>query len=140
MVGVKSAQGFFEHSKRQVFPASVGADLCHQENFLPPAAKRRAHPVLGFAAMILPAVVEEVDATVDCGMRIPGRRFQIVKIPQVMAAKSERGNFYSSVAERPEGDAVGLSCLSHNSVRVQSPALSQLCTFSARGWRSLGGG
>src|ERR1700730_14052358 len=113
MISMESAQRFLEHPQRQVFPASVGADLCHQEDFVALAAKRRAHPVLGFASMIFPAVIEESNAAVDSGMRNPRSRFQVLIIAEVMAAKSERGDFYAGVTERPERDAVRPCCLTH---------------------------
>src|SRR5260370_6632125 len=114
MVGLESAQRFLEHPQRQVFPASVGADLCHQEDFLALAAEGRAHPVLGFAPMILPAVIEERDTAVDGGVRDPRSCLEVLKIAQVMAAQSERRNFYACVTERPERNTVRPCRLTHN--------------------------
>src|ERR1700686_3014955 len=101
MVGMESAQRLLEHPKRQVFPASMRADLCHQENAVPLAAQCRPHPVFAFAAMIFPAIIEEGNPAIDGGMCNPGCRFQVLEIAQVMATESESGNFYPSVSKGP---------------------------------------
>jgi hypothetical protein len=47
-----------------------GSDLCHQKDLLPVAiAESMAHPDLADAAVIVPAVIHEGDAAIDCASK-----------------------------------------------------------------------
>src|SRR6266568_3974551 len=66
VIGLQAAQRFVELSLRLSLRPAV--DLRHQEHLLPIAvAKRLPHSDLAGAAVVVPRVVHEVDAAIDCG-------------------------------------------------------------------------
>ncbi len=65
VVGLEPPQGLFEHSHGEVLIAPVRANLGHKKDMIAEALERFAHPLFGFATMVLPAVVEEGDAAID---------------------------------------------------------------------------
>src|SRR6185312_15878796 len=101
MIGLQTVQGLFEHPECEVLVAAVRADFGHQENLIALAAERAPHPVLSFAAMVFPAVVEEVDAAIDCLVDEAGCGGLVFRIAQMMAAEAERRYLSAGPAETP---------------------------------------
>ena len=92
MIGLQPAQRLLEHFRGKCGIAAVCTDLRHQENLIAQAFEPLAHPVLGFAAVILPAVVEESDSAVDCLIANLDGGGLILCIAKMMPAQPKRGN------------------------------------------------
>ena len=88
VIGLQPPQRLLQHLHREILIAAVGADLGHQEHAVAPALQRFAHPVFGLAAMIFPAVVEEVDPAVDRLVDDPDRRLLVLRVAEVMSAEA----------------------------------------------------
>ncbi len=56
VVGLQSAERLFEHLRGKRSVATVGADLCHQEDLVAPTFKAQAEPGLSFAAIVFPRI------------------------------------------------------------------------------------
>ena len=104
MICLEAVQGLFEHAEREVFVAAVRADLRHQENLIALATEGSAHPVLGFTAMVFPAVVKEIDSAIDRLMDEASGGGLVFRITQMMATKAERGYLKAGPAETPPGN------------------------------------
>ena len=101
MICLEAVQGLFEHAECEVLVAAVCADLRHEENLIALAAERGAHPVLGFTAMVFPAVVEEIDAAIDRLMDEAGGGGLVFRVAQMMAAKAQRRYLNTGPTETP---------------------------------------
>src|ERR1700691_3197562 len=77
-------------------------DLCHQECFLPIAvAQRSTHAEFTFSTVVIPAVVEKVDAFTQRGTDDANAFFRsLIRLPQVIAANSHHRDFFASASER----------------------------------------
>src|ERR1700737_2165758 len=65
-VGLQSAQRLVQLPRRR-FPRPA-VDLCHDERLLPVAVTESSpHPPLAGTQVIVPAVIEEIDASIDGG-------------------------------------------------------------------------
>ena len=103
MVGLEAPQRLF-----QLLPGrrlGVAVNLGHQEGFLPVAlAEGFAHADFALAAVIVPAVVEEVDAVIE---RAPDDTdaFLLVGLhPEVISAKTDHGHLLARAAEGAHGN------------------------------------
>ena len=92
MVGPQAPQRFVELAHRDLGVASVRADLGHQEHRVPAILDRASHSPLALAVVILPGVVEEVDAGVDRFVNDPNRLGDGPGFAEVIAAESEDGH------------------------------------------------
>jgi hypothetical protein len=72
--------------KRQIFVAPMSADLRHEEHAIALTFEAASHPDFGFAAMVFPAVIEEMDASVDGPSNNRVACFEIFRVAQVMSA------------------------------------------------------
>src|SRR6267378_4467457 len=98
-VGLKSAERRIQLSHRLFFRPSV--DLGHQENLVPVSvAQRFSHSDLARAAVVVPGVVHEVDATIDrapndskAELLVYGRQ------AEVPAPESDRGHSFSGASK-----------------------------------------
>jgi hypothetical protein len=82
----------------------VGTSFRHQENFVAAAFQPRTHPDFGFAAAILPAVIEESYAAVDGLMNDFDCSFLIGSFAKVVASETESRNFGVRAAKLSHGD------------------------------------
>ena len=65
MVGLQAAQRLFKHLHGDIFAAAVGADFSHDESPIAFAAQGGAQAFFAEAVVIIPGVVEEIDAGVE---------------------------------------------------------------------------
>ena len=104
VIGPQAPQRFVElaHGDRGV--ASVRADFGHQEDRLPAIGDRPSHPAFAFSFVILPCVVEEVDAGVDRFVHDPyglGVRFGFA---EMIAAEADDRNQVGMPRKRAAAD------------------------------------
>ena len=64
VIGLQAVQRFVEHAQRQRLVAAMGTYLSHQEHAVAYSFQAGAHPVFGLAAVILPTIVEESNASI----------------------------------------------------------------------------
>src|ERR1700722_12048103 len=100
MIGLESAQRFFEHPHRQRLIAPVRANLRHQENLVALSFEARAHPDFAFPAMIFPAIVEEIDPAVDRLRNQADGRLLVFGIAQMVPSESQSRNADACFSER----------------------------------------
>src|SRR5262249_58813533 len=93
-------------------------DLGHKEDFVAPSFEALAHPILGFAAMIFPAVVEEGDAAVDGLLDDADGGLDVGGVAEMVAAEAERGNVIVVAAEGLGGDAGAAVVIGGGAVNV----------------------
>ncbi len=98
-VGLEASKRLIQLSRRLDFRPSV--DLCHQEDVLPVAiAQRIAHPYFARAVVVIPAVVEEVDAAIDRVANNPdAESFVELFEPEMPSAQAYGGYALSCMAE-----------------------------------------
>ena len=65
IIRLQSPERLLEHTHRDLLIATMGAYLSHQDDFVALAVKSIAYPFFTLAVMVIPAVVEKVDAIVD---------------------------------------------------------------------------
>ncbi len=82
--------------------APMRTDLGHQEDAVALAFESAAEPVLGFAAMVFPAVVEERDAAANGFVDDLRGDVLFVGIAQMMAAATDGGHFHAGLAKGPK--------------------------------------
>ena len=110
VIGLQPLQRLVELPRGALLAPAV--DLGHQKGFLPVAvAQRLAHPDLALAVVVVPAVVEEVEALVESGADDPDALLLVGLLADVGAAQAHHGDF---LAGAPQG-AVG------NSLRLGGP-------------------
>src|SRR5205085_2935801 len=84
--------------------AAVRTDLGHQEDLVTPALQRVSQPLLAPAVVVLPGVVEEGQARVDCLVDEGDRILQRGHGAEVIAAESENRDALARAPERPARD------------------------------------
>ena len=84
------------------------ADLRHQKELLALTLQAFAHPDFGFAAMVFPTVIEEVNAAVDRAVHNCLSRLLVLSIAQMMSAQAKRRDLYASLC-RTVGEGFVLS-------------------------------
>ena len=89
MVGLQSVQRFLQHPHGERLIPPVCADLGHQEDFAATGLDGGAHPVFGLAAMVFPAVVEEIDSRINCAIHKGKGRLLVFGVAQMVAAHAE---------------------------------------------------
>jgi hypothetical protein len=98
-VGLEATQGFFQLSYGLSFRPAV--DFGHQEGFVPvTVAERVTHPGLAGAAVVVPAVVHEIDAAIDRAAHDAEAQLFIHALEaKVPASKAKRRDLLSRAAE-----------------------------------------
>jgi hypothetical protein len=98
-VGLQAAERFVQLADCFLLRAAV--DLGHQEDLLPIAALQRLpHPELALALVVVPRVVQEVDAVVDRGADDPDAEGLLdVLQAQVPSAETDRRDPFPRAAE-----------------------------------------
>ena len=90
-----------------LFRAAI--DLGHQKGFLAiPVAQSLAHAHFALAVVVVPAVVEEVDAVVERGADDADALLLVLLHADVISAEADHGNFLARAAQRAGGDRAGL--------------------------------
>ena len=108
IIGLKPAERLLEHLQAKLGAAAVRADLGHEKYFVAMALESMAQPVFSAAVVIFPAVVEEGNPTVDCGMNCLDGVVNRFIFAEVMTSHSECGNLHIGVpAEGPLRDVSG---------------------------------
>jgi hypothetical protein len=75
------------------------ANLRHEEDFVAEAFQAFAHPILGFASVIFPTVVEKSNSAIDSFMNdLNGGRF-IGRVAEVVPAEPKGGNGSTGLAK-----------------------------------------
>src|SRR2546422_9713364 len=87
----------------------LSVDFGHQEGSLPVSVPEGlSHADLAPPVVVVPGVVEEIDARVDRGAQDANAlRFPEVWLAEVEPAEADRGDALSGAAERAHGDAAG---------------------------------
>ncbi len=99
MVGLEPLEGFLEHLHGDTLVAAVGANLGHQHDAVALTLERGAEPLFAGAIVIIPGIVEEVNAgiqgTIDdsFGLALVFRR------PEMVSADSDDGNLHARAAQ-----------------------------------------
>src|SRR5207244_9566850 len=111
-VGPQPPERLVELPRR--FRVRSPVDLRHQKDLLPVAiAERLSHAGLARAVVVVPAVVQEVDATVDGRSNDPEAELLVDPFQSEMpASKADRGDSFSCPAQRAVRDG-----RLHNSVQ-----------------------
>src|SRR5579884_1109892 len=91
----EGAQRLLQHLHGEAFIAAVGTHLGHEEHVLAVPLQRVPKPDLRFAAMVLPAVVEESHAAIECLVHDAHGHLLVFRITKVVAAESKRGDLYA---------------------------------------------
>ena len=102
VVGLQTLQGLLELRLRELLGAAV--DLRHQEGLVAVAAlgQRGAHAHLALAVVVVPAVVEEIDAAVERRLdQLDGQRCIDRRLADVGAAEADRRDLLAGAAEWP---------------------------------------
>jgi len=89
MIRLQTAQRFFEHAKGDGFIAAMSTDLGHEKDLPALAFEPAAHPNFGLAAVVLPAVIEECDAAVNCASDQLVRGLLVLGVAEMVTAESE---------------------------------------------------
>ena len=99
-IRLQPPQGLFQLFA--VLVLSPPVDLGHQERLLPvPVLQRLAHPYLGDAVVVIPAVIQERDAAVYCGSNQPDALSRVFLLPNVKAAQPDGGNGLTRRSQLP---------------------------------------
>ena len=104
-VGLQAAQGLVDLPGRALAGAAI--DLGHEERFLAVSiAQGLAHADFAGAAVVVPAVVEEVDAFVEGGADDANALLLVLLAAEVISAESDAGHVLAGVAQCAIGNAV----------------------------------
>ncbi len=107
-------QRLLEHLHGDGGVAAVRADLGHQKHFVAVAAPQRlAHPFFGSVIVVLPGVIEEIDAAVDRLMHDRGRLLEGCGGAKVMPSQAEHRDLIGMPAEFPAWNRLLLSAYRH---------------------------
>ena len=90
----------------QVRPCDRVADFGHEKNVVPPSLEPTTQYVLGFAIIILPTVIKEGDARIQRAVDNLNCFVQTLDVPEVMAAKTQRGDLNPDLAKSSPGNLV----------------------------------
>lgn len=106
VIGLEPVEGFVDLFGGEFAGASV--DLGHQERLGPVAvAQGQAHADFAGAIVVVPAVVEEIDAVIEGGpYNLNG--FFLVGFAEVESADADDGNAFAGASELSERDVVFL--------------------------------
>src|SRR6266404_3848625 len=97
-VGLEPAQGLLELCGRSLSVAAV--DLGHQQHSLPVAVPQRfAHADFARAVVIVPAVVQEINAVVDGGANNAKTLLLVSLLTNVIAAQADNRDLLSSPSQ-----------------------------------------
>ncbi len=87
--------------------AAAGVELGHQEGFLAVSVTQGfAHTDFAGAVVVVPAVIEEVDAFIERGADDADAFLLVALAPQVVSAQADAGDVLTGVAQGAVGDAV----------------------------------
>ena len=101
MIGLQPAQRFIDLFRGRFFRATV--DLGHQESAVAARVlfERLAHPHLAFAPVIIPGVIEKVDAPIKARVdQLYGVVLRQIRFSQMKAAHTDTRNLFAGVSER----------------------------------------
>ncbi len=102
VIGLKTLEGFIDLDGGGGFGAAV--EFGHEERFGAVAvAKGPAHADLGFTAVVIPAIVEEIHATVEGGADDGDADGGVLGAADVVAAEADGGDALAGFAERAVG-------------------------------------
>src|ERR1700682_6076878 len=105
LVGLEAAQRFIELRGGELPGLTV--DLGHEEGLLAVAvAQRLAHADFAVAAIVVPAVVEEVDTAVECGADDADAFLFVGLNTEMPAAQANNRDTFAAAAELAIGNAV----------------------------------
>ena len=107
MVGLQALQRLVELPQADLLVAAVRADLGHQEDLVAPALEGLAHPLFALAVVVLPGVVEEVDAGIDRLVNDGDGFLEGRGIAQAVAAQPDDRDRLLGAPERLVRDLVG---------------------------------
>src|SRR5690348_4668292 len=97
MIGLKASQGLVDLCQRSLAIATI--NLRHQKCFLAIAvAERLSHANLALTAVIVPAVVEEVYAVVECRADNPNAFAFFTLTTDVRTAQADHRNLLTGFA------------------------------------------
>src|SRR6185436_15814968 len=98
MICLKSTQGFIDLFGGGLPGASI--DLCHQKDALSVSiAQRFAHADFASAVMIVPAVIQEVNAAVDRFANEPNAFFLVTRHANVVPTQANGGDLLASASQ-----------------------------------------
>src|SRR5215471_2735433 len=104
-VGLQAPKRFFELAAGRGFISSV--DLCHQESLFAIAVPERfAHTNFALAAVVVPAVVQKVDALVESLSNNRDALVGIYLLTEVISADSNQRDFFAGAAELSIGNTI----------------------------------
>jgi hypothetical protein len=92
MIGPEAPQRFVKLARRHPGVASVRAHLRHQEDRVPAIGDGPSHPALALSVVVLPGVVEEVDARVDRFVNNPHGLGDRLGFAEMKAAETDDGH------------------------------------------------
>src|SRR3954471_22310713 len=106
MIRLEPPQRFLQHSQPKCFISTVGADLGHEEDLVPPSLKALAHPDFGFSAVIFPAIIEKADSAVHGLMNQLNGCLLVFGVTKVVTTETQRRDPDARFAERSQGYTV----------------------------------
>src|SRR5258708_4793903 len=104
IICLEALERFLQHPYGDLFPSAVRAYLRHDDRLLPPALQRLAQPHFAGAVVIIPGIIEKVDARIQSGVNDRRRRLLRFRRAQMVAPDAESRNLYACPAERPLGN------------------------------------
>jgi hypothetical protein len=104
MIGSQTPQRFVKLAQRHVGVASVRADLRHQEDRIPAIGDGPSHSALALSVVVLPGIVEEIDAGVDCFVNNPHGLGDCLDFAEMKAAETDDGHAIGMTAKRSASD------------------------------------
>jgi hypothetical protein len=96
MIGFETAQGLFEHLHGDFLVAAVGADLRHEHRFVSSSAESVTKPFFTLAVVILPGIIEEIDAGVEGLLHDAGGFLQILGRCEMEATDPKDGDLQTA--------------------------------------------
>src|SRR5215831_10242849 len=109
VVGLKPPERVRDLRRRSLLRLPI--NFGHQKRLVPIAVLQSfAHADFAVAAVVVPAVVEEVDATVECGTDDADALLFAGRNSYVVAAESDHRNALAAAPKTPIGDPVFLPC------------------------------
>src|SRR6266446_2496865 len=77
----------------------MGTSLGHQKYFVSIALEGRSHPDFTLTAVVFPAVIKEVDTSIDRSVNNIEGGFLVCGLAQMVATEAERRDLHPSLSE-----------------------------------------
>src|SRR5712664_465458 len=104
MIGLQAPQRLLQLLHRHVFTASVRAHLRHHESFVALPFQCRSQSFFAYAVVVFPAVIEKIDASIQCSRHQVCRFLIFFDRAKVITAHSQARNQRTRFPQGPPRD------------------------------------